>query len=88
MAMDDRWVEEAGLDRKISDDVWMNDDTWLDRDWSEGKSLDAAVEVPERLTHPDAGLASCFVKYPAFLVLPVLVTGLIAFLLILAMIGG
>lgn len=86
--MEDRWVEEAGLARKISDDVWVNDETWLDRDWSEGKSLDAAAEVPERLTHPGDVLGSRFVKYPAFLVLPVLVTGLIAFLLILAMIGG
>lgn len=86
--MDERWVEEAGLARKISDDNWVNDETWLDRDWSEGESLDAAAEVPERLTHPDAGVASSFVKYPAFLVLPMLVIGLIAFLLILSMIRG
>lgn len=86
--MEERWVEEAGLARKISDDNWVNDETWLDRDWSEGKSLDAATEVPERLIYPDAGVASSFVKYPAFLVLPMLVIGLLAFLLILSMIGG
>ncbi len=86
--MEERWVEEAGLAQKMSDDNWVNDETWLDREWSEGKSMDAAADVPERLTHPDVGVASGFVKYPAFLVLPTLVIGLIAFLLVLSMIRG
>ncbi len=86
--MEERWVEEAGLARKISDDNWVNDETWLDGDGSEGKSMDAAADVPERLTHPDAVVASGFVKCPAFLVLPTLVIGLIAFLLILSIIRG
>lgn len=86
--MEERWVEEAGMARKINVDNWVNDEARLDNDWSEGKSLDAAADVPERLTHPDAGAASGFVKYPAFLVLPTLVIGLIAFLIILSMIRG
>jgi hypothetical protein len=86
--MEERWVEEAGMARQISNDNWVNDESWLDREWSEGNSMDAADDVPERLTHPDAGVASGLVKCPAFLVLPALAIGLIAFLLILSMIRG
>jgi hypothetical protein len=86
--MEERWVEEAGMALKISDDNWVNDETRLDIDGSEEESMDAAADVPERLTHPDAGVVSGFVKCPAFLVLPTLVIGLIAFLLILSMIRG
>ncbi len=81
-------MEEAGLAKKISDDNWVNNETRLERDWSEGKSMNASADVPERLTRPDAGVTSGFVKYPAFLVLPALAIGLIAFLLILSMIRG
>ena len=74
--------------RKMGDDNWVNNETRLDREWSEGNSMDAADDVPERLTHPDAGGVSGFVKCPAFLVLPTLVIGLIAFLIILSIIRG
>jgi len=79
---DDRWIEAMEQSRRQTDDRWIFDRSWIDRDLSRGEQGELRGEVPPRFNLTFGGMSGLFQRYPALYILPALAFGAIAFLLV------
>jgi hypothetical protein len=76
--MDEKWVEQAGQDRRM-----VEDQAWLFRDWVAERTGELRGVRDEGLSHK--GKARWIVKHPALVIFPVLGLGACLWMLVIGL---
>jgi hypothetical protein len=82
-ALSSRWIEDFEQSLKQTDDSRFLDEAWISKGVSRSKGWNALV--PPRSLLSGSEIQGWFVRYPALCVVPALVIGTLAFLLVVGL---